>query len=200
MSTTSYNLLCYSQGGIICRTFLQLYANRVHTFFTISAPLNGQYGATNFDKFFPGISTENAYLLFYTKVMQQHVSIANYWRDPFHRNMYEEQNLLLPFLNGDLAWHESFTRNFANVQQVIMIAGPNDGVITPWQSALFANYVWNTTQQLQTMEQQPFYDLLGLRRLQNSGKLLQFIVPNITHLQWPKSELVFTKYILPYLI
>lgn len=195
-----YHLLCYSQGGIICRTFLQLFPDQnVQTFFSISSPLMGQYGATSFDKFFPGLSTKDAYLLFYTHNIQQHVSIANFWRDPFHYDLYMQHNMLLPYINGESGWHQQFTINFANIQQIVLIGGPQDGVITPWQSAHFESYAWNDTNTLIPMQQQPVYKYLALSKWQQANKLHLFTVPNIVHLEWPRNEQVFMDHILPYL-
>jgi len=44
---TGVNLLCYSQGGVVCRAAVQMLDNHnVHTVITLSSPLDGQYGVT----------------------------------------------------------------------------------------------------------------------------------------------------------
>lgn len=49
---TGVTLLCYSQGGVICRSAVQMMPNHnVHTMITLSSPLDGQYGVTSYVQF-----------------------------------------------------------------------------------------------------------------------------------------------------
>jgi palmitoyl-protein thioesterase len=41
------NLLCYSQGGLVCRGILEKYDHNVHTFISLSSPQGGQFGGTS---------------------------------------------------------------------------------------------------------------------------------------------------------
>uniref|UniRef100_A0A3B3CKE0 palmitoyl-CoA hydrolase n=1 Tax=Oryzias melastigma TaxID=30732 RepID=A0A3B3CKE0_ORYME len=64
-SPEGVHLLCYSQGGLICRGVLSKLPNHnVHNFIVLSSPLAGQFGV---------------YLICYRRVVQRHFSICNYW-------------------------------------------------------------------------------------------------------------------------
>lgn len=46
---TGVTLLCYSQGGVICRAAVQMLSeHNIHTLITLSSPITGQYGITSF--------------------------------------------------------------------------------------------------------------------------------------------------------
>ena len=45
---TGVTLLCYSQGGFICRAIVEIVSSHnIHTMITLSSPLAGQYGLTS---------------------------------------------------------------------------------------------------------------------------------------------------------
>jgi len=83
------------------------------------------------------------------------VSIGNYWKgllhflltkyaiityhslpirhtDPDRLDKYLEKNIFLPKL--DLPTNNSYRDNFMAIEDLVLIGGPDDGVITPWQS------------------------------------------------------------------
>lgn len=46
---TGVTLLCYSQGGVICRAVVQMLdKHNIHTLITLSSPVAGQYGVTSY--------------------------------------------------------------------------------------------------------------------------------------------------------
>ena len=50
---TGVTLLCFSQGGVICRSVVQMLStHNVHTLITLSSPIAGQYGVTSYMKRF----------------------------------------------------------------------------------------------------------------------------------------------------
>ncbi|XP_068779931.1 lysosomal thioesterase PPT2 [Struthio camelus] len=74
------HLLCYSQGGLICRALLSTMPDHnVQNFISLSAPQMGQYGDTSYLRWlFPRHMKSNLYRLCYTPLGQD-VSICNYW-------------------------------------------------------------------------------------------------------------------------
>lgn len=59
--------------------------------------------------------------------------------------LYRRYSSFLAQLNNESLPNEnkfkhSWKKNFAKLRQLILIGGPDDGVITPWQSAMFACY------------------------------------------------------------
>ncbi|TMS10938.1 Lysosomal thioesterase PPT2 [Larimichthys crocea] len=102
------HLLCFSQGGLICRALLSTTPDlNVDTFISLSSPLAGQYGA---------------------------------WR-----------------------------QNFLRIKKLVLIGGPDDDVITPWQSSHFGFY--DSNENIVEMKNQEFYrnDTFGLKTLDARG-------------------------------
>lgn len=63
--------------------------------------------------------------------------------DPHQVDLYEKHNTYLPALNGLVplsgqingsSLSTDFKANFLQLERLVMIGGPHDGVITPWQS------------------------------------------------------------------
>lgn len=84
---------------------------------------------------FPHLVAQTAYTLFYSYV-GQHTSVGNYWNDPHEQNLYYEYSSFLPYINNEIKTENStrFRGNLLRVDKMILIGGPNDGVITPWES------------------------------------------------------------------
>ncbi|XP_059571247.1 lysosomal thioesterase PPT2 isoform X2 [Alligator mississippiensis] len=131
------HLLCYSQGGLICRALLcTMPEHNVDTFISLSAPQMGQYGDTVYLKWlFPQHVKTNIYRICYTQLGQD-VSICNYWNDPHHRDLYLNSSSFLALLNDERLHPNAsaWKRNLLRIQNMVLIGGPDDGVITPWQS------------------------------------------------------------------
>ena len=80
------------------------------------------------------------------------MSIPNYWKglllpkdlfmhphhntytntDPYHISDYLKNSVFLPKLN--LPSDPSYRENFMAIEDLVLIGGPDDGVISPWQS------------------------------------------------------------------
>ena len=65
--------------------------------------------------------------------------------DPNHAQDYEEYSEFLGPLNNEstlssFRYPLSWRKNFARLENLVLIGGPDDGVITPWQSSHFACY------------------------------------------------------------
>lgn len=58
------------------------------------------------------------------------------WNDPNQQFLYYNFSSFLPYVNNEIKSCNSsrFRENLLKVEQVILIGGPDDGVITPWQS------------------------------------------------------------------
>lgn len=87
---------------------------------------------------FPHLVAQTAYTLFYSYV-GQHTSVGNYWNDPHEQNLYYEYSSFLPYINNEIKTENStrFRGNLLRVGKMILIGGPNDGVITPWESRYY---------------------------------------------------------------
>ncbi|XP_078073413.1 lysosomal thioesterase PPT2-A-like isoform X2 [Mustelus asterias] len=131
------HMICYSQGGLVCRGILSILPDHnVDTLISLSSPQLGQYGDTNYLKWlFPHYVKSNLYHFCYTQ-LGQCVSICNYWNDPHHHNLYLNTSDYLAILNNERENPNAteWKKNFLRIKRLVLIGGPDDGVITPWQS------------------------------------------------------------------
>lgn len=194
-------LLGYSQGGLMARGVMQIYPEHcVKKFISLSSPQAGQYGTDFLHLIFPSLIAKTAYQLFYTYV-GQHTSVGNYWNDPHHQDRFEQFSIFLPYINNDLPSTNSsqFRDTILKLDQVILIGGPDDGVITPWESSHFGYY--NGTDDVIPCKQRKIYleDRIGLRTLDESGRLKLVTMAGVKHFDWHLNVDVIRKVILPYL-
>ncbi|XP_029360609.1 lysosomal thioesterase PPT2-like [Echeneis naucrates] len=188
------HLLCFSQGGLICRALLSTMPDHnVHNFISLSSPLAGQYGDTNYlNRYFPDYIKTAVFKICYLRFWQK-VSICQYWNDPHHRSLYLQKNNFLPKLNGETfhsdmqAWRKSFLR----INKLVLIGGPDDGVITPWQSSHFGFY--DSNENIVEMRKQEYYrnDAFGLKTLDARGDVSTCIHSGVVHVQWHSNFTVF---------
>ncbi|XP_063794217.1 lysosomal thioesterase PPT2 isoform X2 [Pseudophryne corroboree] len=188
------HLLCYSQGGLICRGLLETIPDHnVDTFISLSSPLMGQYGDTDYLRYlFPSYVKANLYRFCYTQ-FGQGVSICNFWNDPHHHDMYVQSSDFLAPLNSERPEPNitDWKKNFLRLHRLVLIGGPNDGVITPWESSHFGFYDENET--VLDMKQQQVYidDVFGLRTLDRRGAVTVYSIPDVMHTMWHSNETVF---------
>ncbi|XP_071657088.1 lysosomal thioesterase PPT2 isoform X3 [Patagioenas fasciata] len=196
------HLLGYSQGGLISRALLATTPDHnVRSFISLAAPQMGQYGDTDYLRWlFPRHMKSNLYRLCYTP-LGQGVSICNYWNDPHHRDLYLNSSDFLALINGEKMHPNAseWKRNLLRIQSLVLIGGPDDGVITPWQSSLFGFYDANET--VREMHKQEVYaqDTFGLRTLEARGALGGCAVPGVGHTAWHSHRPVYERCIRPWL-
>ncbi|XP_055543852.1 lysosomal thioesterase PPT2 homolog [Wyeomyia smithii] len=194
-------LLGYSQGGLFARAVLQINPKHcVKKFISLSSPQAGQFGTDFLHLIFPSLVAKTAYQLFYTYV-GQHTSVGNYWNDPHHQDLFEQFSIFLPYINNDLPSTNSsqFRDSMLKLEQLILIGGPDDGVITPWESSHFGYF--NGTGDVIPCKQRDIYlqDRIGLKTLDEGGRLKLITMPGVRHFDWHLKPEVIDKVILPYL-
>lgn len=188
------HLLCFSQGGLICRALLATTPeHNVHTFISLSSPLAGQFGETDYIKsIFHNIIKTNIFRACYNKLGQE-VSICDYWKDPHQRPRYLEFNNFLTLLDGEKPHSQlgAWRINFLRIKKLVLIGGPDDGVITPWQSSQFGFYDIN--ENVIDMIDRDVYcnDTFGLRTLDHLGALVPCVLSGVKHVHWHKDRMVF---------
>ncbi|KAJ8290154.1 hypothetical protein GJAV_G00009350 [Gymnothorax javanicus] len=137
------HLICFSQGGLVCRGIVStLPDHNIHSFISLSSPQGGQYGDTDYLKhIFPKFLKKHVYQFCY-HYLGRNVSICNYWKDPHHMDKYVKGNDFLAVLNNERLNPSAadWKKNFLNIKKLVLIGGPDDGVITPWQSSYFGFY------------------------------------------------------------
>ncbi|TNN39351.1 Lysosomal thioesterase PPT2 [Liparis tanakae] len=179
------HLLCFSQGGLICRALLSLAPrHNVHTFVSLSSPLSGQYGDTDYLRWlFPSFMKSKVFRLCYS-IGGQKVSVCDYWNDPHQRHRYLQSNTFLPMLNGERPHlhQKEWRENFLLIKKLVLIGGPDDGVITPWQSSHFGFY--NIDENIVEMRNQ---ETLAAR-----GAVSVCVRSGVKHVEWHSNRTVFT--------
>jgi len=200
-----FHLIGFSQGGIIARAVLQTTPDlNIESFIALSSPINGQFGDTSYIPFLPRIARSYISYLMYTSFWQRRLSLANYWRDPQKSYRYRKYSRILAplnnqtFYNTGMSW--KWRENFLRIKKLVLIGGPQDGVITPWQSALMGFYDSNL--RVLNMEELEEYqnDSFGLKTLDESGRVERFVFPGVEHTHWHKNKDVFTRAIEPHLV
>ncbi|KAL9644996.1 hypothetical protein ABK040_004489 [Willaertia magna] len=209
-----HHLVCHSQGALLCRSYLQTYSDHsVKVFISLTGPHNGQFGIPNvyeweqqIGKYIPNflnISRNEAYLLFYNKISQETISIAGYWKDPYHIKEYKAKSKFLSIVNNetfvDYAELYNFKNNFLKIDKLVLTGSPGDEIITPYQSAFFGCFDEN--EKIIPMKEQSFYlqDSFGLQTLESQNRLIKIEVPNVKHLDWISYSNYFIKFMKPYL-
>ncbi|CAO1368553.1 unnamed protein product [Diamesa hyperborea] len=195
------HLVGYSQGGLLARSFLQFYnKHNVKTFISLSSPQAGQYGSAFLHLIFPTLVAKNAYELFYSHVGQK-TSVGNYWNDPQQRQLYLKYSMLLPYVNNEVLSTNSsqFRTNILKLDKMVLVGGPDDGVITPWESAHFGYFDQNNTVVPLRHRRIYYEDAIGLKTLDNEGKLKLVTVEHVKHVDWHINRDVINEVVLPYL-
>lgn len=206
-----WHMVCKSQGALICRCVLEeMNDHRVQTFISLAGPQMGVYGDTFFkSKFFPHaiqkLTKDEVYWLAYRHVIQEHLSVANIWRDPKHAKEFVQHNQFLPVYNGlrtSAPTLARYKRNFLRLNRTIFCVGSGseyDGGIEPWQSAVWsypdASGAFVPMEQTQEYSQ----DLFGLKTLDETGRLEIKVVPGASHHDWTASTNTIKEHVLPHL-
>ncbi|KAK5612317.1 hypothetical protein CRENBAI_016305 [Crenichthys baileyi] len=128
--------------------------------------------------------------------------LAGQYGDPHHRAGYLRSNTFLPLVNGEKP-HKFITdwrENVLRIKKMVLIGGPDDGVITPWQSSHYGFY--DTNEDVVEMRNQEFYknDTFGLKTLDARGDVSVCVQSGVEHTHWHSNFTVFTNCIEKWLI
>jgi len=204
-----YICMGFSQGTLVMRGVIESWADhKCEKFISLSGPLMGQFGDTSYLQFFyPDYTRDTLYEVFYNSFVESHFSVADYWKDPHHIDLYRQVNNFLAWLNNEngTTINTNYTKNFLKLKQIVLLGGPDDGVITPWESSQFGFYDSNLV--VVPMKGQDVWkkDLFGLRTLVDRGTadcpgIVNCVVSGIEHSSWYSSDDVFKQCIEPHLI
>ncbi|KAJ7376922.1 holo-[acyl-carrier-protein] synthase [Desmophyllum pertusum] len=184
------HIIGFSQGGLTVRAILEtMDDHNVDSFYFTIRPSDGPI-----------------WRFFYSESFQRILSLANYWNDPYHEDKNYEFNIFLPVVNNlncskffNATVSKKFKENFLRIKNLVLIGGPDDGVITPWQSSHFGSY--NTNLTVVDMKYQQVYlgDTFGLRTLDERGSIHQYTFSGVNHTSWHGTKKVFEEAIEPWL-
>lgn len=195
------HVIGYSQGGLLARAILQSNPDHcVSHFISLSSPQAGQFGSDFLHLIFPSLVAKTAFELFYSHV-GQHTSVGNYWNDPHHQELYRKYSVFLPYINNEIESCNStlFRNSLIKLEKIVLIGGPNDMIITPWQSSHFGYF--DKDNDVIPFHQRGIYinDTIGLKTLEQSGRLKILTIPHVHHFAWHLNLTVIDHAILPYL-
>lgn len=122
----------------------------------------------------------------------------------FFQKLYYKYSKFLPYVNNEIDNSTIFNvsdykTGLVKLKRMILIGGPDDGVITPWQSSHFGYFDNNNT--VIDMRDRSIYkdDVIGLKTLDKQSKLKIITVPGIPHSEWHKNISIVDEFLLPYL-
>ncbi|CAH0384253.1 unnamed protein product [Bemisia tabaci] len=194
-----FHLICYSQGGLLCKGLVQIYHNHsVKNFINISPPLAGYYGTLLFNLTVP---EEKLVEILYNPKTQNSDSTSNQYKNPKYLDLYLKYNVFLPYINNEIrtAKSDSYKRGFSRCKNIITIGGPHDGVISPWQSSHFG-FVDAYGNVIELKDTEAYKnDTYGLKTMDEEGRLINHVRSGINHTSWVNDDGVIYDFILPYL-
>jgi len=184
-----FNLVCHSQGGLLCRAFIERH-NRppVYNYISWAGPQDGVYGTPMFnylcpDDYCPWLNwlmdlvVDGSWI---DQEFQSHVSFAAYWKDPLDMEDYLTYNIFLADINNERDQKNStYKKNIASLNTVLLEYSTIDNIVIPMQSPWFFFYANGSDTEIVPMNQSKAFieDWIGLKSLYDQGKLLMEPVP-----------------------
>jgi len=171
-----FNIMGFSQGGVVVRGYLERCNNPpVYNFISWVSPQGGQFGC-------PGIVNwtwvnDIADCCIYDSWVQDLLSFAGYWRDPYYVDGYIEYCKFLPDINNERATkNQQYKKNVLSVKNFVMSYSLVDNTLDPPETGWFGVFANNTEDATVPLEDQQLYieDWIGLKTLFNQGKLHKF--------------------------
>jgi palmitoyl-protein thioesterase len=200
-----FNAIGFSQGGQFLRGLVEKYNDPpVYNLITMGGQHEGVFGYPNC----PGpnitLCNELRRLLSYgayDPYIQSFVVQAEYWKDPYHLEEYENRSVFLADINNersDGVKNQTYKENLLKLNNFTMVMFTEDTMVQPKESEWFAFYVADEDNYTIPLQQSPIYieDWIGLQELDKSNRL-QFIPCPGNHLQFTQEW--FKEYIFPFL-
>jgi len=180
-----FNLVCHSQGGIICRGFIERYNNPpVYNYVSWAGPQDGVYGvpALNYlcpDYLCPYLDwVMDLVLTSWTdEWVQTHLTFAAYWKDPFAMDDYLLYNSYLADINNEReVKNATYKEHITSLNTVLLIFSTIDNIVIPMQSPWFYFYAEGSDTIIVPMNESQQYnqDWIGLKTLNEAGKLQMY--------------------------
>uniref|UniRef100_A0A6B2LC86 Palmitoyl-protein thioesterase 1 n=1 Tax=Arcella intermedia TaxID=1963864 RepID=A0A6B2LC86_9EUKA len=196
-----FNLVGYSQGSLITRGYIERYNDPpVHNYITWSGPHAGTFGipVVEWTWLFKDI-----WDMLYDAEVQQSVTFAQYWRDPYDLPVYLEVSLYLADLNNERpAKNETYKQNIISLNNMVLLYTTVDDTVLPGRSGWFETYAPNDDSKIVPLEESALFveDWIGLKVLNTTNRLHRFSC-SCKHNQYPDEicHPTFDLYTLPYL-
>jgi palmitoyl-protein thioesterase len=156
-----FNFIGMSQGGLLARGYVErcnLYP--VKNLITLVTPHGGEF-------------IKSIDLNMYTKLFQEHLSVASYWRNPLDLTSYLTKCSYLPILNNEIETDESLSQKnqIKSLVNFILVWSPYDSVLSPAESGKFS-FLDDNLQTISLVDTDLYKkDLLGLKYLNDNSRL-----------------------------
>lgn len=189
------NAIGYSQGNLVIRGYIERYNSPpIKNFISMHGPLAGvaAFPGCSFDHNFCKAFTELLGALAYHPTVQQHLTQANYFRDPFKIENYQANAIFLPDINNeDSTVNAAYASNWESLNSLCLVKALGDTVVIPNESEWFGFYHDKSFEKIWTYDQTPWYrqDLFGLKTLKTAGKL-HFETTDENHLDFSTEYLL----------
>jgi len=170
-----FNLLGYSQGGLVSRGFVErCNYPPVHNFITWSAPHGGQFGIPS--KVTWTWLAEWVASIPYDFWMQDEITFAEYWKDPYNLDEYLQKSQYLADINNEKDTKNiTYKKNMMNLNNLVLFYSEIDKIVIPKQSGWFEFYEPNSQNDSSVvpLKKSDLYidDWIGLRYLDEQGRL-----------------------------
>ena len=105
---------------------------------------------------------------------------AQYWHDPLKESKYKEKSAFLADINNEnSSSNQTYRSNLLKLNNFVMIVFANDTMVIPKESGHFGYYKPGRDDEIVPLEESSLYieDKLGLKELDDSGKLIKLTVP-----------------------
>ena len=232
-----YNLVCKSQGGLVCRAVIEtMDDHNVDTFISLAAPQMGCYGLGYVEhsltfrgvspqqlaellglsgvgavlgavliRVFEAVTSASTTTMAYDEThgmrLIELLSPLQLWRDWHRLDDFYRLSPILPSHTENA--NATMRDNFLRLRRAVFNVGsgpPFEGGIEPWQTGIFGTY--DADGNLVPLENQTWYsgaDTIGLREMNETGRLVLNTPPNVTHEDWTNDTAIIRQWVLPYL-
>ncbi|EDQ85646.1 uncharacterized protein MONBRDRAFT_34173 [Monosiga brevicollis MX1] len=172
-----FNLIGFSQGGLVSRGYLQR-CNKypVINFISWASPQGGQFGGV--EALVPPVVSVIFGRAPYSPLMQSGLALAQYWRDPYALDLYRSNSSFLADLNNERPEkNETYKKHITSLKSMMLLHSTVDEVISPPTSGWFETFLPFTGPGekgvVVPLRQSLLYlqDWIGLKVLDKSGRL-----------------------------
>ena len=130
------------------------------------------------------------------------VSYCDFWKDPrpFFYPQYLKYSPILPYLNNEVPHEKSvfFKHNFLGLHKLVLVGGPDDNMIKPWQTTKFGFF----DDKLNAVEMKDYFlyklDTFGLKTLDERNNLTLCTVLSMPHTFFHLSHRVYKNCVKPH--
>jgi len=206
-----YNFICHSQGALLCRAFIERFNDPPpFNFISWAGPHAGQFGVPQLNVLCPdyycpwldeifSMIIENAY----GDWIQDHISFAAYWKDPFDFDSYLKYSHFIADINNERKDKNStYKSNLIKLNNMVLVMTENDEIVIPNSSPWFQFYKVGSDSEIVNLKDTDTYqeDWIGLKTLDSTDRLKLYSTP-CRHQDMPNEvcRQYYLKHTQPYL-